>query len=79
MTNQVQFTESETTSLPLMVPVIEAVRLTGISRSELYRRMAAGQIQARKSGKRTLIPTASLASHLASLPAARFRAPKTAS
>ena len=35
---------------PIAVPVLEAVRLSGISRSELYRRLAAGDIRAVKSG-----------------------------
>lgn len=35
---------------PLAVPLLEAVRLTGLSRSELYRRLANGQIQAVKAG-----------------------------
>ena len=60
---------------PLAVSVTEACRISGLSRSELYRRMAAGQIEARKSGARTLVLVASLKAHLASLPAAAFRAP----
>ena len=35
---------------PLAVPIPEAVRLSGISRSELYRRLATGQVLAVKSG-----------------------------
>lgn len=57
---------------PMTVTVREAVRLSGLSRSELYRRLAAGRIEARKSGSRTLIVTASLRMHLDSLPMARF-------
>lgn len=60
---------------PLAVSITEACRISGLSRSELYRRMAAGQIEARKSGVRTLVLVASLKAHLASLPAAAFRAP----
>ena len=57
---------------PLAVPIPEAVRLSGISRSELYRRLAAGHVRAVKSGARTLILMDSLREHLASLPAATF-------
>jgi hypothetical protein len=63
---------------PLTVPIPEAVRLSGISRSELYRRLAAGDVRAVKSGTRTLILMDSLRAHLANLPPATFRAPKAA-
>jgi hypothetical protein len=61
---------------PLAAPINEASRLSGLSRSEFYRRLAAGDIQAVKSGSRTLILMASLRAHLASLPPATFRAPR---
>ena len=63
---------------PLAVPIQEAVRISGISRSELYRRLGSGDVRAVKSGARTLILMDSLRAHLASLPAATFRAPKAA-
>jgi hypothetical protein len=63
---------------PLAIPIPEAVRLSGISRSELYRRLAAGEVRAVKSGARTLILMDSLRAHLANLPPATFRAPKAA-
>jgi hypothetical protein len=63
---------------PLAVPIAEAVRLSGLSRSELYRRLATGHVRAVKSGARTLILMDSLRAHLQSLPAATFRAPKAA-
>lgn len=63
---------------PLAVPIPEAVRLSGISRSELYRRLATGQVRAVKSGARTLIVWASLQAHIDGLPPAEFRAPKAA-
>jgi len=59
---------------PLAVPLSEAVRLTGLSRSELYRRLANGQIQAVKAGVRTLVVMQSLKAHMASLPPATFGA-----
>jgi Helix-turn-helix domain len=63
---------------PLAVPIPEAVRLSGISRSELYRRLAAGDVRAVKSGARTLILMDSLRAYLANLPPATFRTPKAA-
>ncbi len=63
---------------PLAVTIPEAVRLSGLSRSELYRQMGAGRIRARKSGSRTLIIWASLQAHIEALPLAEFRASKVA-
>ena len=63
---------------PLTVTIPEAVRLSGLSRSELYRQLSAGHIHARKSGSRTLILWASLKAHVEALPEAEFRAPKAA-
>ena len=57
----------------LAAPIPDACRISGLSRSEIYRRLAAGDIRAVKSGSRTLILLDSLRAHLASLPAARFR------
>ena len=62
---------------PLTVTIPEAIRLSGLSRSEIYRRLGAGDIEARKSGSRTLIMMDSLRAHLVSLPAATFRHPRT--
>ena len=63
---------------PLAAPIPDACRMSGLSRSEIYRRLATGDIRAVKSGARTLILLDSLRAHLASLPAATFRAPKVA-
>lgn len=60
----------------LAAPISDACRVSGLSRSEIYRRLAAGDIHAVKSGSRTLILMNSLRAHIASLPAATFRAPK---
>ena len=60
----------------LAAPIPDACCISGLSRSEIYRRLAAGDIRAVKSGSRTLILMDSLRAHLASLPAATFRAPK---
>jgi hypothetical protein len=61
---------------PLTVTIPEAIRLSGLSRSEVYRRLGSGDIEARKSGCRTLIVWASLRAHIEGLPAAEFRTPK---
>ena len=58
---------------PLMVSIAEALRVSGLSRSDLYRRLAAGHIRAVKAGSRTLIPFDSLVEHLRALPRAEFR------
>ncbi len=63
---------------PLAITLSEAMRLSGLSRSELYRRMGNGQIHAVKAGVRTLIVMTSLKAHIASLPTAEFRTPKAA-
>jgi hypothetical protein len=63
---------------PLAVTILEAVRVSGLSRSEIYRRLSTGDIRAVKSGSRTLILMDSLLAHLASLPAATFRPPRAA-
>lgn len=63
---------------PLTVTIPEAVRVSGLSRSEIYRRLGTGDIEARKSGSRTLILMDSLRTHLARLPTATFRRPNAA-
>lgn len=45
---------------PLTVSIKEAVRMTSISRSSIYRAIKAGRLPARKLGARTLIPLAGL-------------------
>ena len=61
---------------PVTAPIQDACLLSGLSRSEIYRRLAAGDIRAVKSGSRTLIVMESLRAHLANLPAAKFGTPK---
>ncbi len=63
---------------PFAAPIPEACRLSGLSRSEIYRRLASGDIRAVKSGSRTLVLLESLRAHVAGLPLATFRAPKAA-
>ena len=57
---------------PLLISISDARTISGLSRSELYRRMVAGDIRAVKGGSRTLIVLQSLIDHLKSLPAAKF-------
>ena len=57
---------------PLAVPIQTAVILSGLSRSELYRRLGAGDVCAVKAGKRTLVLMDSLRAHLSALPRATF-------
>jgi excisionase family DNA binding protein len=58
---------------PFTVTIREAARVSGLSRSEIYRRLAAGDLKAIKSGARTLVLMESMKRYLASLPAAQFR------
>ena len=62
---------------PITVTILEAVRISGLSRSEIYRRLSSGELSAVKSGARTLIPLERLRSLLDSLPAAVFRAQRS--
>ena len=55
-----------------MLPVDEAIRLSGLTRTGLFNALAAGLITSRKSGRRTLVETESLRSHLASLPVTKY-------
>ena len=60
---------------PISVTVTDAVHLSGLSRSEVYRRLASGDIKAVKNGNRTLVLLTSLRGYLATLPLATFRPP----
>lgn len=59
---------------PVAVAPAEAARLIGLSRTEFYRRMSAGEIPARKVGRRTLIEYTVLTDYITRLPVAEFRA-----
>jgi excisionase family DNA binding protein len=54
----------------LSVTVPEAVQLTGIGRSSLYKLFSEGKITPRKSGKRTLVLVEDLKRYVENLPAA---------
>lgn len=52
----------------ISVDIHEAVEMSGISRSGLYRLFKDGKISPRKNGKRTLILVSELESYVSSLP-----------
>ena len=54
--------------------VAEASHVSGIGRTKLYEAIGAGQLEARKYGKRTLILRDDLRRFLTSLPAVRAEA-----
>jgi hypothetical protein len=63
---------------PLAVSVPEAMRLSGYSRTGLYRRLASGEIIGRKVGRSLLILVDSLERSVNALPRAEFTPEKTA-
>ena len=63
---------------PIAVRLPEASRISGFSRSELYRRAARGEIIFLKSGASTLVDMLSLRAAVAALPRAMIRSPRDA-
>ncbi len=61
------------TTEPVAYTLANAIAASGIGRTRLYELLAAGTIEARKAGTRTLILGDSLRSYLASLPRADIR------
>jgi hypothetical protein len=57
----------------LTVPVPEAMRISGYSRSELYRRLASGDLEGVKIGRSLRIVVASIHRSVAALPRAQFK------
>lgn len=55
-------------NLPLAVPMEDAPRLFGMSKSHLYRMGRAGRIDLRKLGRKTLVMTDTVVAYLGSLP-----------
>lgn len=45
---------------PLLLPIPDACRALGISRSKLYALVAAGELPIKKLGRKTLVPHADL-------------------
>lgn len=64
---------------PLAVSIADAVRMSGLSRSEIYRRAAAGDLEVVKNRGRSLVIVASIKEYIAQLPRAVLRSPKPAS
>ncbi len=58
---------------PFAVSIDDACKLAGVGRSLIYKSIAAGNLQTRKAGRRTLIEVAALQSWLSSLPDGRNR------
>ena len=58
---------------PIAYTIRNAGWASGLSRSRLYELIAAGKIEARKEGRRTLIMAASLQRYLDSLPTVQPR------
>jgi hypothetical protein len=64
---------------PVIVPIPEAQRLNGgESRASIYRALAAGELDAVKRGRRTLVVRDSIIRRLNSLPKATFSAKNAA-
>jgi hypothetical protein len=63
---------------PLTVTVPEACRISGYSRSELYRRLASGDLTGVKIGRSLRIVVASIERSVAALPRAKFAQTKGA-
>jgi excisionase family DNA binding protein len=53
---------------PLVLGVRDAAAFIGLSRSRLYELIGDGQIEARKLGSRTVVPTESLRSFVTNAP-----------
>jgi excisionase family DNA binding protein len=53
---------------PLALTIIDAVTVSGMSRTSIYEALKRGDLSARKAGRRTLISFADLQAYLASLP-----------
>jgi len=63
---------------PLTVTVERGTELTGLSRSEIYRRLLSGEVKAVKKGRQTLVIYESLKEFIRSLPPAKFGGPSLA-
>jgi excisionase family DNA binding protein len=63
---------------PMTYTIEGAVEASGLPRTTIYELLGRGIIEARKAGRRTLIPAASLQAYLDSLPPATIAAPKRA-
>lgn len=55
-------------ALPILLSIPDACKISGIGRSTMYEWINAGQVSARKAGRKTLIEYASLVEALNKLP-----------
>lgn len=55
--------------LPIVLTIPEAVTTSKMSRTAIYNALKDGSLSARKSGRRTLIPTEELLRYIDALPA----------
>jgi hypothetical protein len=69
----IQLAAAESYVEPLAVRVAEAVKISAISETELYRRAARGEVIFRKVGASTVVDFASLKELVRSLPVAPIR------
>ena len=60
--------QAEPAQSPVQVTIRQAIEISGMARTTIYREVGAGNVAARKMGKRTLIEYASLKAGLDSLP-----------
>jgi hypothetical protein len=61
---------------PLTLTIAQTEQATGESRSQIYVRIARGELEAVKSGSRTLVIYESVKRRIASLPRAKIKPPK---
>ncbi|AKR48045.1 MULTISPECIES: helix-turn-helix domain-containing protein [Acetobacter] len=62
--------------IPVAVPLEDAPRMFGVSRSHLYRMSKAGRIDMRKVGRKTVVITDTVVAYLRGLPAVTNATPK---
>ena len=53
---------------PVLLGIVEAASIAGVSRSFLYERLADGSIDSRKAGRRRLVVSSSLTNWMNNLP-----------
>jgi hypothetical protein len=61
-------TSADVTPVPIAMSIPDAVKWSGLSRSEVYRRLKVGDLRAKKMRSRTLILTESLRECVNTLP-----------
>jgi hypothetical protein len=64
-------------STPIGASIKEICRRHSVSRSTLYADLGAGNVIARKKGKRTIVDVASADAHYTSLPPAKIKPPSS--